>query len=69
MFIDSHNAKLEWVRDELCFQFVMSILGLFALYLGVDFFYTTLGVFFSHHWYILKCLFNFGLDHCIPSLV
>jgi hypothetical protein len=47
----------------------MSLLGLFALYLGVEFFYTTLGVFFSHHWYILRCLFNFNLDHRIPSLV
>jgi hypothetical protein len=24
MLIDSHDAKLEWVRDELCFQFDMS---------------------------------------------
>jgi hypothetical protein len=30
----SHNAKLEWVHDELCFQFDMFILGPFTLYLG-----------------------------------
>jgi hypothetical protein len=34
MLIGSHNAKLEWVRDEFCSQFDMSLLGLLALYLG-----------------------------------
>jgi hypothetical protein len=48
MLIGNHNAKLKWVRDELCFQFDMSLLGSFAQYLGVEIFYTTLGVFLSH---------------------
>jgi hypothetical protein len=48
MLIGNHNAKLKWVRDELCFQFDMSLLGSFAQYLGVEIFYTILGVFLSH---------------------
>ncbi len=36
---------------------------------GCNFFYTTLGVFLSHCRYILKCLFNTGLDNCIPNIV
>jgi hypothetical protein len=34
MLIGSHNAKLEWVCDEFCSQFDMSLLGPLALYLG-----------------------------------
>jgi hypothetical protein len=48
MLVRNHNAKLKWVCDELCFQFDMSLLGSFARYLGVEIFYTTLGVFLSH---------------------
>jgi hypothetical protein len=69
MLISNHNAKLKWVYDGLCSQFNMFLLGSFALYLGVEIFYTTFGVFLSRHWYILKCLFDFSLDVYIPNLV
>jgi hypothetical protein len=69
MLIGNHNAKLEWVRDELCSQFDMSLLGLFTLYFDAIFFYITLGMFLYHCRYILKCLFNLGLDDYIPNLV
>jgi hypothetical protein len=46
MLIGNHNAKLKWVRDELCSQFDMSLLGLLTLYLGAYFFTPPLVCFF-----------------------
>lgn len=34
LFISSHNAKLEWVHDEFCFQFDMSLLRPLTLFMG-----------------------------------
>jgi hypothetical protein len=34
LFISSHNAKLEWVHDEFCFQFYMSMLRPLSLFMG-----------------------------------
>jgi hypothetical protein len=34
LLISSHNAKLEWVHDEFCFQFDMSLLRPLSLFVG-----------------------------------
>jgi len=47
----------------------MSLLGPLSLFLGAKFFYTTLGMSISCHWYNLKCLFDLNREDYIPCLV
>jgi hypothetical protein len=67
MLTSSHSTRMDWLQQQLCDQFAMSLLGPLSLYLGVDFFYNSSGILFSHSRYISRCLDELGLSACFPS--
>ena len=64
LITSSHMTKISTLIDALCSKFKMTMLGRLALYLGVQFLYTSTGVLMSHERYVQKCLHNLGLQEC-----